>query len=397
VNTTLTIDNPIYISATQRFLTTDQTSFAIESNAAFTVSYQNQYYIEVDSAHGVPTNSQWIDQGSSFTVTVTSPADVVAEDHRWICTGFSLDGGASQSGTSYTFSSVTAEHSLLFNWKKQFYLAVNSAYSSPTGAGYYDSGTTATPALSNTTISGRTGVRHVFTGWSGDAAGVNSTSEAITMNAPKTATANWKTQYYLTASANFGSVTPDSGWYDAGSNLTIIATAPPAASGERYVWSNWTGTGPKSYTGNNPQASITLNGPTNESASWTHQYMLTVNSAHGLPDPETGWFDAGTPIQASVTSPVKDTIFNEYMCSGWTGTGSVPESGRATTMLFTINQPSTITWIWETTYLLAPLLTVIVVPIVLIILTVYLLRRRRRKRNVTEGEPASKEQYNQPT
>ena len=396
LNTTLTIDNPIYISDTQRFLTTDTTSFAIESNAAFTVSYQNQYYIEVDSAHGVPTNSQWIDQGSSFTVTVTSPADVVAEDHRWICTGFSLDGGASQSGTSYTFSNVTAEHLLSFNWKEQFYLAVNSAYSAPTGAGYYDSGTTATPALSNTTISGRTGVRHVFTGWSGDAAGVNSTSEAITMNTPKTATANWRTQYYLTASANFGSVTPDSGWYDSGSNFTILPTAPPAASGERYVWSNWTGTGPESYTGNNPQASITLNGPTNESAFWTHQYMLTVNSAHDLPDPKTGWFDAGTPIQASVTSPVKGTIFNEYTCSGWTGTGSVPELGRATTMLFTINQPSTITWSWETTYLLAPLLTVIVVPSVLIILAVYLLRRRKWKRNVTEGEPASKEQYDQP-
>ena len=125
-------------------------------------------------------------------------------------------------------------------------------------------------------------------------------------------------------------------------------------------------------------------------------YDHSLVSLRRTRDPKTGWFDAGTPIQASVTSPVKGTIFNEYTCSGWTGTGSVLESGRATTMLFTINQPSTITWSWETTYLLAPLLTVIVVPSVLIILAVYLLRRRKWKRNVTEGEPASKEQYDQP-
>ena len=141
--TTLTIDNPIYVSATQRYITTDPTSFTIQSSATFTVNYKTQYYITVNSGHDAPTASQWVDQGGNFTASVTSPTEIVAGDHQWVCTGYSLDGGSSQSGTSYTFTNVQAAHTIVFNWKEQFYLTVNSAYGSPSGGGWYDSGATA--------------------------------------------------------------------------------------------------------------------------------------------------------------------------------------------------------------------------------------------------------------
>jgi len=607
VGTTLTIDNTIPVSGTQRYITADTASFIIQTSGAFTVTYKTQYYIAVDSSHGAPTVSQWIDQGSSFTVSVTSPAEMIIGDQQWVCTGYSLDGGSANSGTSYTFLNVQASHTITFNWKKQFWIQVNSAHGSPTasawadqggdfavsvtspaevtantsrwictgyrvdggspaagtayifssvqtahaiefnwtrqfyltvnsaygsvsgsgwydsgatanavlsagivssgsgvqrvftgwggdafgtgltsndivineaktatanwktqyylttstaygiagGAGWYDSGTTATAVLSVGTVAEGTGVQYVFTGWGndasgtgltsngivmngpktatanwqtqyylttstaygtvngagwydsgasavatvspstvtetadtqytfsswgGDASGTTSSSDAITMTSPKTVTANWKTQYHLTVSTNFGSVSPSNGWYDAGYKVSISATVPSTGEGERYVWNGWTGTGAGNYTGTGTSVQVTMNSAVTEVASWTRQYMLTVNSPYGAPTPATNWFDAGTSITASVDSLVAGPIVIQYSCTGWAGTGSVPESGAAASMQFTIEQPSSITWNWETQYLLVPLIVIIIVPVAVCAgVAAYVLLRRRHK------------------
>jgi hypothetical protein len=199
------------------------------------------------------------------------------------------------------------------------------------------------------------------------------------MNGPKTATANWKTQYYLAISTNFGTVSPSNGWYDAGVAVDISTTAPSAREGERYVWNRWTGTGAGNYTGTSKSAQVTMDGPTAEVASWTQQYMLTVASPHGTPTPLSEWFDSGTSITASVNSPVAGIIVTQYICKGWTGSGSVPASGAATSLQFMINQPSSIIWNWETQFLSLPLIiiVVIIVSVVLAVIAVYLLLRRR--------------------
>jgi hypothetical protein len=458
--TTLTIDNPIYVSATQRYMTTDTTSFTIQSNSTFTVNYKTQYYIAVSSEHDGPTASQWVDQGGTFTASVKSPAEITPNNHQWVCTGYSLNGGLYQSGTIYTFTDVQSAHIIVFNWKERFYLTLNSAYGSPSGDGWYDSGARADAFLSSGTVSGGTGIQHIFTSWSGDASGTGLTSNGINMNSaktatanwktqyyltvtspygtaggtgwydsgasasatatpstvagvggtqyiftqwsgdasgtsspsnaiimdgPKTATANWKTQHYLTMSTNFGSVSPGSGWHDAGSTVTISATAPSAGSGEQYVWNNWTGTGSGHHTGTDNPASVTMNGAVTEVASWTQQYYLTVTSPYGLPTPTSGWFDAGTAIQASVSSPVAGSIVTQYACTGWTGTGSAPASGTAISVLFKIDQSSSIAWNWETEYSVMNLLVIIITPAALTGLAVYLLLRRRQKGKIARG------------
>jgi hypothetical protein len=227
--TTLTIDNPIYVSATERYITEDSTSFPVQSSANFTVNYQAQYYIAVNSSHDFPTASQWVDKGGSFTASVASPTEIMEGNNRWISTGFSIDGGSSQSGTTFTFNNVQATHFIVFSWKEQFYLTVDSVYGTTSGAGWFDSDATATATVLSGTVSGGTGVQYVFTGWSGDASGTG-LSSVLSMNAPKTARGNWKTQYYFNESANFGSVSPSSGWHDAGSNVTISAVPT------RRVW-----------------------------------------------------------------------------------------------------------------------------------------------------------------
>jgi hypothetical protein len=71
----------------------------------------------------------------------------------------------------------------------QYYLAVNSAYNSPAGAGWYDSGSTASFSVTSPATDG-TGKQYVCMGYSGDASG-GGTSGSIVMNGPKTVTFNW--------------------------------------------------------------------------------------------------------------------------------------------------------------------------------------------------------------
>ena len=106
------------------------------SSVAFILQFNgnggNRFWISVTSAYGSPTPSKWVDNGTDFNASVTSPVEVVANVSRWICTGYTLDGGDLTSGTNYTFVGVTAGHSIVFNWVKQFYINVMSAYGSPT-------------------------------------------------------------------------------------------------------------------------------------------------------------------------------------------------------------------------------------------------------------------------
>lgn len=77
------------------------------------------------------------------------------------------------------------------NYEMQYQLTVESAYGDPEGEGWYDSGSTAT--ISVTSHEG-TIIRRVFTGWSGDFTGTEATA-SVTVNGPKTVTANWRTDY----------------------------------------------------------------------------------------------------------------------------------------------------------------------------------------------------------
>jgi hypothetical protein len=111
-------------------------------------------------------------------------------------------------------------------------------------------------------------------------------------------TATSVTQYQLTVTANFGSVSPATGsWYDADSSVTVSATAPSAGSGEQYVWNGWSGSGSGSYTGTvNPATNeVTMNAPITEAASWTHQYQIVPSAdSNSVISPSSSvWVNAG--------------------------------------------------------------------------------------------------------
>ena len=85
-------------------------------------------------------------------------------------------------------------------------------------------------------------------------------------------------------------------------------------------------------------------------ASARAQFYLTVTSAQGSPSPPSGFFNTGTDITESVTSPVSGGTGTRYVCTGWTGSGSIPASGTGTSVTFAITANSTITWTWKTQF-----------------------------------------------
>ncbi len=395
--------------------------------------YTLQYYLTVTTPYATPGGQGWYNNGLTAYATLNTDTVDCGNGTRRLFTSWGCDA----SGTSYAQSDpilMNAPRTAIADWKTQYYLTVISPYGVPSGQGWYDPDSTVYAALNTDIVDHGNGTRRVFTSWSGDAAGTShAQSDPVLMSGPKTAIALWKTQYRLTMSTNFGTVSPGDGWHDAGSTLSISATSPSTVPGERYVWNGWTGTGSGSYTGGDNPVSITMNAPINEAASWTHQYRLTMAANYGTttpsvgehwynagaaveinatapdppideryvwegwigtgtgsytgpnnpgtitmnapitetatwthqflyyltvvspvdsPTPTSGWFDAGTNITASVISPWEESAGTRYVCTGWTGTGSVPPIGSGTSVTFTINEPSSITWNWKMQYYL---------------------------------------------
>ena len=251
------------------------------------------HFINVISPHGSSTSPAYVDTGGNLTVSVSgSEGDA---SHRWICIGYTIDGGALVSGNSYTFTNVQTSHSIVFNWQEQYSLIVNSPVGTTSGAGWYNSGATAIAAVSDTEIISNSGTRHFFTGWSSDAAGTDATSNSIVMNGPRTATANWKTQYFLTVISEQGNPTGQ-GWYDAGATAAFNIDLPTLNTSDTRIIFTWKGTA-GGYTGSAPSSTVTMDRPITEEASLETQYKVSYvvkGNLFAIDPPQAEWVTSGT-------------------------------------------------------------------------------------------------------
>ncbi|MEM2971066.1 MAG: PKD domain-containing protein [Candidatus Bathyarchaeia archaeon] len=224
---------------------------------------------------------------------------------------------------------------------------------------YVEYGTVITYSYSSEVSSATAGKRFVLTGVTGP-------SSPITVTGPVMVIGNYKTQFEITfdqsgVNSDFAGTVlivdgieysvgtlPVSFWWDSESVHDFAFQSPlvVAVNSKQYVWTSTTGSSTLQ------SGSITVSASGSVVGNYKTQYYLTVSSPYGSPTPTSGWFDDGTPITASVTSPVSGPTGTRYVCTGWTGTGSVPASGTGTTVNFIITQPSSITWNWKTQYLL---------------------------------------------
>jgi hypothetical protein len=268
------------------------------------------FFITVTSSHGMPTPSAQVNAGDSLDVSVT---DIEGDtSHRWVCTGYSIDGGTPVSGTSYTFQNVQANHAITFYWQEQYRLTVNTQAGTASGTGWYNTGTTATASILSNTITSESGTRQIFTSWSGDATGTALTSNPITMNGPKTATANWKTQYYLTVTSAYGNPTGQ-GWYDAGTTATFNVEVPTSNSSDTRIVFTWKGT-EGGYTGTAASSTVTMNRAITEEATWITQYQVTfalTGNVLQADAPQTEWVTSGAAATGAFVSSITNSAGNK--------------------------------------------------------------------------------------
>jgi hypothetical protein len=195
---------------------------------------------------------------------------------------------------------------------------------------------------------------------------VSGPSSPITIAGPTTVTGYYRTQYQMvfnqTGVGNDFSGTivtidtteygyntlPTNFWWDMGSTHTFVyqSTLLVTTSAKQYVWIGTSGLSTLQSD------SITVTAPGNLIGNYKTQYYLTVNSPYDTPTPTSGWFDDGNSITASVTSPWSGSTGTRYICTGWSGTGSVPVSGGSQSTAFVINQASSIAWNWKTQHYL---------------------------------------------
>jgi len=197
----------------------------------------------------------WVPGGSH---TISVPEQVSGgTGTRYVFTGWT--GGDTSSTRTVSKGSYTS------NYNKEFLLTINSSYGSPLGAGWYVSGSTA--SFSITSYIETSDTKRYFTGWSGDFTGTTA-SGSLTMNAAKTLTASWRTEFLLTISSEYGTPT-GAGWYDQGESVTI-SIEPVQGSIIRQIFDGWSG----DLTSTDASASVTMSGPKDITANWHTDYLL---------------------------------------------------------------------------------------------------------------------------
>ena len=186
--------------------------------------------------------------------------------------------------------------------------------------------------------SGGTGVRYVWSSWSDGGA----ISHTVAPTTNKTYTATFNKQYFLTMShGTGGTVSPASGWRAIGSTVSMTAT-PTNNNQVSYSFSGWTGSGNGSYSGTNNPASITMNGPITEAASFTQnpvQVTVQTNPAgrsftvDGTPytTAQTFSWQPASSHTISTTSPQSGGTGVRYVWSSWSGGGAISHTVAPTT------------------------------------------------------------------
>jgi len=368
--------------------TTHTSPYKFMSPTTVKGNYNTQYFITINSEHGAPTDSKWVNKGSYFTVSVMSPTETLEGQTRWVCSGYKIDEGELQQGTSYSFWSVGAPHKIEFYWVQQFWLQVDTGITGQgvEGTGWYDTNTFATISV---IAPYQPSPMHqfIFTSWA--STGTNnaqitdpqSSSTNVTMSNYYSVEAKWQEQWYITVISDHGNPTP-SQWVNANKSLSISVTSPADddGGGTRYRCTGFKvddqstpeGTG---YILSNVQAAHTI------IFQWTAQYQLIVKidpaglSPQPTASPSGPWYDASTIVTLTAKS------IDGYTFDHWEVDGESQGSGINS---ITVNmfEPKTAIAYYKRVVVFPGQLFLIAGFVVLAVVSlsvILLLRRRRRK------------------
>jgi len=255
-----------------------QVTVTVNEHIIQAVEWAEEYRLEIQSAYGEFAGDGWYEPGTEVTISVDSSAST-GKGRRYFFQYWEGEGEGSYTGTDNP-AVVTMDSPILevAVWQAQYYIEVISEYGEPYGEGWYDSGDTATVSI-DTVVNAGEGTRVRFLRWEGVGLGSYTgvmESFEIVVQGPITETARWGTQYYLKLSSDWGNPVGE-GWYEDGSLATFsIDSMVNAGQGKRYRFTGWTGTGTGSYTGDDLNPSVVMQGPIEEVAEWEYQYYISI-------------------------------------------------------------------------------------------------------------------------
>ncbi|MGD0477534.1 MAG: DNRLRE domain-containing protein [Nitrososphaerales archaeon] len=176
------------------FLGASNGTLVMNGPTSLSAAWQKQFYLTLVSPYGSPSGGGWHDAGSQAAVSLQSPVKLTNVT-RYVVSGFNGTGAAplSGSGTSVSFA-LTSPSTLSFQWKTQYLVQVSTPYGSPSGEGWYDSGSQAEISVSPTQVATGLLTSKVFHGWTGNATGT-SQSLSFTVDGPMSITATWVDNY----------------------------------------------------------------------------------------------------------------------------------------------------------------------------------------------------------
>ena len=327
------------------------TTTTITMSTYHTVNFVSttQYYLTVSGGNGVtygtasPTADNWYDTGSSTTVTTNWIWNTVTGQSQTAITNYAIDGTNQNPTRQYsgtlTTPSVTMStyHTVAFASTTQYYLTVTGG-NSPTGQGWYDSGSSATPsnAWIWNQVTGQS--RQALTNWQLDGTSKNPTrsntgtlSPSVTMSTYHTVNFVSTTQYYLTVSGGngvtYGTASPTGdNWYDSSQSTTVSSNGiynRASGTGQRVAsWQIDSGTTTNVATISTVTTStVTMSGYHTVTFVSVAQYQVTLDSGAtaalaSITGPtvtgDTYWYDANTAVTL--------TLNGVYGRSGGTGT-----------------------------------------------------------------------------
>ncbi|MBN1160559.1 MAG: FHA domain-containing protein [Dehalococcoidales bacterium] len=226
----------------------------VVTKGSYTANYDKEYLLSVMSSYGDTQGAGWYKAGN--TASFSAPDYIESADTRHYFTNWSGDYTGNSPSASLSMNSpktVTA------NWRHEYLLTLNSAYGSPSGAGWYREGTSASFSVTDFVESSDS--KHYFTDWSGDYTGTLPTA-SLEMNEPKIVTANWRNEYLLTISSEYGE--PEgAGWYDEGEQASL-SVEPVQGAIVRQVFDGWSG----DLDDKNADSSVVMNSPKVVTANW---------------------------------------------------------------------------------------------------------------------------------
>src|SRR2546426_439226 len=242
-----------------------------------TAMWKTQYELQVVSAYGDVSGQGWYDAGSTAVARLAPSVVPLTAGTR--ATFVSWTGDA--TGTDPIASSsipMNGPRTVGASWRIEHELTIDTqGHGTAIGTGWYVSGSFAVAGLNASIVGVSPGTRVEFAGWTGDATGTAaSDSSPILMAGPRTATAEWRTEYYLRVDSDIGAI-QGTGWYLSQASVTIRAPAQMTSEGQIYQFSGWTG----DRTSSDSSITITMNGPTTVRATWSSTAPLGGLSAPG--------------------------------------------------------------------------------------------------------------------